>query len=120
MRLLPLLLASGMLSFAGQPPAPGQVPAPAAPTGRGAQGSQAPQFASPEITAEKRIVFRLFAPDATTVTLRGGDIPAPARANAQFVKGASGVWEMTTGVVEPGAYRYVFVVNGVGVIDPRT
>ena len=26
---------------------------------------------------------------------------------------------MTSGVVEPGAYRYVFVVNGVGVIDPR-
>jgi len=26
---------------------------------------------------------------------------------------------MTTGVVEPGAYRYVYVINGVGVIDPR-
>ena len=34
-------------------------------------------------------------------------------------KGANGVWEMTTGAVEPGAYRYVYVVNGVGVIDPR-
>jgi enterochelin esterase-like enzyme len=26
---------------------------------------------------------------------------------------------MTTGALEPGAYRYVYVVNGVGVIDPR-
>ena len=25
---------------------------------------------------------------------------------------------MTTGPVEPGAYRYMFMVNGVGVIDP--
>jgi enterochelin esterase family protein len=64
-------------------------------------------------------VFRLYAPDATTVTLRGGDIPAPARANTQFTKSDNGIWEMTTGVVEPGAYRYTYVVNGVGAIDPR-
>jgi enterochelin esterase-like enzyme len=126
MKTLPLLLASSLLSFAGQAPAP-QAPAPAAPApsagagqaGRGAQAPQPPQFTSPEILPDKRIVFRLYAPEATTVTLRGGDIPAPARANAQFVKGANGVWEMTTGAVEPGAYRYVYVVNGVGVIDPR-
>jgi enterochelin esterase family protein len=108
-----------VLQFAGQAPAPAQAPTPAAPGGRGGQGAQAPQFTSPEILPDKRIAFRLFAPDATTVTLRGGDIPAPARANAQFVKGANGVWEMTTAAVEPGAYRYVYVVNGVGVIDPR-
>ena len=126
MRMLPLLLAA-VVQFAGQAPAPAPAPTPAAPApstgsgqaGRGGQGAQAPQFTSPEILPDKRLVFRLFAPDATTVALRGGDIPAPARANAQFVKGANGVWEMTTGAVEPGAYRYVFVVNGVGVIDPR-
>ena len=107
------------LSFGGQTPAPAQAPTPPAPAGRGGQGAQPPAFTSPEILPDRRIAFRLFAPDATTVTLRGGDIPAPARANLQFTKGADGVWEMTTGAVEPGAYRYVFVVNGVGVIDPR-
>ncbi len=100
----------------GQPAAP----APAAPpAGRGVQGPQAPMFTSPEVLPDKRIAFRLYAPEATSVALRGSDIPAPARANAEFVKGANGVWEMTTGPVEPGAYRYVYVVNGVGVIDPR-
>jgi enterochelin esterase-like enzyme len=79
----------------------------------------APQFKSPEVLADRRIAFRLFAPDATSVSLRGGDIPAAARANLQFTKAENGVWEAITGVVEPGAYRYVFVVNGVGVIDPR-
>ena len=118
MQILPLLLASGILSFGGQTPAPAQAP-PAAPAGRGAQAPQAPVFNSPEVSADKRITFRLHAPDATTVTLRGGDIPAPARANTQFTKGENGVWEMTTGPVVPGAYRYVYVVNGVGVIDPR-
>ena len=77
-----------------------QAPAPApgaqAPGGRGGQAAQAPQFTSPEILPDKRITFRLYAPEATTVALRGGDIPAPARENAQFTKGANGVWEMTT------------------------
>jgi enterochelin esterase-like enzyme len=117
MTFLPLVLAS-LVSFATQAPAP-QAP-PAAPGGRGGQPqAQAPVFTSPEILADRRIVFRLFAADATSVSLRGGDIPAAARANAQFTKGANGVWELTTGPVDPGAYRYVFVVNGVGVIDPR-
>jgi hypothetical protein len=99
------------------------VPAPAAPApggrGRGGQGPQAPAFTSPEVTADKRVVFRLYAPEAATVALRAGDIPARARENAQFTKGDNGVWELTTGALDPGAYRYVYVVNGVGVIDPR-
>lgn len=119
LRLLPVLvtalLQQGVLG-AQTPTAPSQPPA--APAGRGGQ-PQAPQFVSPEITADRRITFRLHAPDAASVTLRGSDIPAPARADLKFGKGENGVWEATTGAVDPGAYRYVFVVNGVGVIDPR-
>jgi enterochelin esterase-like enzyme len=97
-----------------------QAPTPAAPApgGRG-QGPQAPLFTSPEVSADRRVTFRLYAPEASTVALRAGDIPAPARENAQFTKKENGVWELTTGALEPGAYRYVYVVNGVGVIDPR-
>src|SRR5262245_49098311 len=115
MRILPFVVAAAMQ----QAPSPAPAPATPAQGGRGGQGAQAPVFTSPEILPDKRIAFRLYAPEATTVALRGGDIPAPARANAQFTKGANGVWEMTTGPVEAGAYRYVYVVNGVGVIDPR-
>src|SRR3954471_5010485 len=100
------------------PPVPAPAPAPPAPGGRGGQAAP-PSFISPEVVPDKRITFRLYAPDATSVSLRGGDIPAPARANMEFTKGANGVWEMTTGAGEPGAYRYVFQVNGVDVIDPR-
>jgi enterochelin esterase-like enzyme len=100
-----------------QTPAP--APAAPAPGGRGGQAAQAPAFTSPEILPDRRIALRLYAPDATGVSLRGSDIPAAARGNAEFTKGSNDVWEMTTGPVAPGAYRYVFVVNGVGVIDPR-
>ena len=117
MQIIPLMLASVVL-LGGQTPAPAQAP-PAAPAGRGAQAPQPPAFVSPEVSADKRITFRLHAPDATSVTLRAGDIPQAARANLQFAKAENGVWEATTAAVEPGAYRYVFVVNGVGVIDPR-
>ncbi|MBZ5623909.1 MAG: esterase, partial [Acidobacteriia bacterium] len=34
-------------------------------------------------------------------------------------KGENGVWEITLGPVDPGAYRYNFNVDGVTVIDPR-
>ena len=120
LRLLPLLLAALLQPgpLGAQTPAPSPAQPPATPGGRGGQ-PQAPQFTSPEITPDRRITFRLHAPDATTVALRGGDIPGPARADLKFVKAENGVWEATTGVVEPGAYRYVYVVNGVGVIDPR-
>ena len=98
-----------------------QAPAPAAPApgGRGGQRPQAPIFTSPEVAADRRVTFRLDAPDATSVSIRAGDIPAAAREVAQFTKQENGVWEATTGALEPGAYRYVYVVNGVSVIDPR-
>ena len=116
-----ILLLAGILqqsAIGAQAPAPSPAQPPAAPGGRGGQ-PQPPAFTSPEVLADRRIAFRIYAPDATTVALRGGDIPAPARADLKFVKAENGVWEATTGAVEPGAYRYVFVVNGVGVIDPR-
>src|SRR5918994_2530411 len=120
LRLLALPLAIVMQhgSLGAQTPPPAAAQPPPAPGGRGGQ-PQAPQFTSPEILPDRRITLRLHAPDATSVTLRGSDIPAAARTNLQFTKAENGVWEATTGVVEPGAYRYVFVVNGVGVIDPR-
>ena len=93
--------------------------APPAPGGRGGQGPQAPVFTSPEVSADRRVTFRLYAPEATAVSIRASDIPAAAREGAQFTKREDGVWEMTTGSLEPGAYRYVYVVNGVGVVDPR-
>lgn len=95
MPVIPLRLASVVL-LDGRPPAPAQAP-PAAPAGRGVQAPQPPAFVSPDVSADRRITFRLHAPDATSVTLRGGDIPAAARATTPFTKGANGVWATTPG-----------------------
>ncbi len=36
-----------------------------------------------------------------------------------MTKGENGVWEVTLGPIDPGAYRYNFNVDRVSVIDPR-
>src|SRR3982751_2718154 len=96
---------------------PGAAPAPAAP--QAAQRPQAPRFTSPEVATDRRITFRLYAPQAQAVRLAAGDIPGTQGAGAPApVKGENRVWEVTVGPVEPGAYRYTFNVDGVATIDP--
>jgi enterochelin esterase family protein len=101
-------------------------------------GGRGPQVVSPEVLADHRVTFRILAPNAQAVTLNAGDIqasawasaaanaPAPAnpggggRGGRPLTKGESGIWELTTSdPVGPGAYRYVFNVDGVTTMDPR-
>jgi enterochelin esterase-like enzyme len=96
--------------------------APAPPTKGAAQ--QAPPVLSPEVMSDRRVSFRIYAPQVENVMLRGSDIPGLAGGgrggpSQQLTKGENGVWEVTIGPIEPGAYRYNFSVNGVSVIDPR-
>ena len=95
----------------------GGAPAPAQP-GRGRRGPQAPAFVSPEVQADRHVVFRIYAPQAQAVRLNAGDIPTAQR-TATFTKAENGVWEATLGPIDPGAYRYNFNVDGLSVIDPR-
>jgi enterochelin esterase family protein len=89
--------------------------------GRGA--AQGPVVTSPEVQRDRRVTFRILAPEAQTVELRSpGDIPGVGGrgvAPPQLTKGADGVWERTFGPLPAGAYRYVFVVNGLTVVDAR-
>jgi enterochelin esterase-like enzyme len=93
--------------------------APARPGGQ----PRGPQVVSPEILTDRRITFRILAPKAETVRLMAGDIPGsvnPGGAGRDLKKGDEGVWEITLGPVDPGAYRYYFNVDGVNVVDPRS
>lgn len=93
------------------------------PAGRAA-GTPAPPVISPEVLPDRSVVFRLLAPQADTVGIRGSDIPALAGGRGApppppMTKQDNGVWQVTLGPLEPGAYRYTFTVNGVAVNDPR-
>ena len=102
--LLSLLLASYLL------------PAEAA---RAQGGPPAPSFASADVAADRKITFRIMAPGAKTVTLNASDIPWPDHKAPELIRSEKGVWEATTSPVPAGAYRYVFVVDGVLTMDPR-
>src|SRR5688572_28693324 len=99
----------------GQDPAPGQA---GARGGRG-RGQAAPAVVSPEVSADRRVTFRVSAPQAQAVRLNASDIPNLGQA-AALVKAENGVWSTTVGPIDPGAYRYTFTVDGVATIDPRS
>ncbi|MCX7604155.1 MAG: alpha/beta hydrolase-fold protein [Bryobacteraceae bacterium] len=77
-----------------------------------------PQFVSPELLEGNRVAFRIHAPKASEVRLIGTDIPGNQK-GAELKKAENGVWEVVLGPIEPGSYRYFFLVDGVAVIDPR-
>ncbi|HLJ96191.1 MAG TPA: alpha/beta hydrolase-fold protein [Gemmataceae bacterium] len=81
-------------------------------------GQRQPALVSPEVSAEKKITFRVQAPKAEMVRLVGSDIPGNGPGVA-MKKGENSVWEASVGPVPPGAYRYHFNIDGVAVIDPR-
>jgi len=81
--------------------------------------SRGPTVNSPEVMQDGSVVFRILAPDAASVGLSASDIPGLMQTRPQFSKGENGVWEATVGPIQPGAYRYVFTVDGASVVDPR-
>ena len=80
--------------------------------------SRGPRVVSPDVAADRHVTFRILAPKAEEVLLSGSDIPGVGR-GAAMTKDPNGVWEVTLGPIESGAYRYNFNVDGVSVIDPR-
>jgi enterochelin esterase family protein len=89
-------------------------------------GPRPPEFISPEVSANKKVTFRIHAPKSQDVKLSSSDIPRTGTtaipgmgAGVAMKKADNGVWEVTVGPIDPGAYRYNFNVDGVAVIDPR-
>lgn len=74
---------------------------------------------SPEVSPDHSITFRVLAPGAKTVALQAGDIPKASRDVTVFTKDEQGVWTAISGPVEPGAYRYTFLIDGVPTVDPH-
>jgi enterochelin esterase-like enzyme len=98
-----------------------QAPAPTQAGERGGRGrgQAGPAVISPEVSPDRRITFRIFAPQAQQVRMNASDIPNMGQ-TATLSKGDTGVWSTTVGPVEPGSYRYTFNVDGVATIDPRS
>ena len=118
------LWMAGQTSFGQvtpQPPNPPAMPMPAA--------TPNDTLKSFEVTPDRRVRFRLWAPNATDVKLHAegpeatpGITPQEANKNqggVPMVKGDQGIWEAVIGPIAPGTYRYTFAVAGVSTTDPR-
>ena len=85
-------------------------------------------YRSTEQLPDGRVLFKLCAPDATSVSVTSSDadpaIPMGgmngAPAGLPLIRDTVGLWSGTTAVpMSPGTYRYNFRVNGARVPDPR-
>lgn len=85
------------------------------------RGPATPQVVSPEVSANREVTFRIHAVRAESVQLNsGGDIPGMGGGQGRaLTRNEDGVWSVTVGPLDPGAYRYQFNVDGVAVLDPR-
>jgi len=68
---------------------------------------------SPEVHGDNSVTFHFPAPNAKDVQLSlEGAMPAP------MTKDDSGVWSITVSPLEPDFYGYVFIADGVRLMDP--
>jgi enterochelin esterase family protein len=73
-----------------------------------------PAVVSPEVAADRRVTFRLLAPEAKAVSVSGDFGP-----DTELRKGGDGVWSATVGPLDPEMYVYFFTVDGVRLTDPN-
>lgn len=69
---------------------------------------------SPEVAPDRRVTFRLRAPQATDVKISGDFMPG----SKPLVKDSQGIWSFTTDPLPPEIYNYNFTIDGVKTIDP--
>jgi enterochelin esterase-like enzyme len=73
----------------------------------------APSVTSPTVAGDRRVTFRLRAPEAKSVKVSGDFGP-----DAALTRADDGIWSVTVGPLEPEVYVYYFTVDGVRLPDP--
>lgn len=75
---------------------------------------------SPEVFDDHTVIFRLKAPDVSSVYLTGTMyVGEEARKTVPFAKDEDGLWTLKIGPLVPDIYLYHFIIDGVRVIDPN-
>jgi enterochelin esterase family protein len=100
-----LLLAAAVL-----PPAAAQPPR--------RQPTPNDTLVSPEVSADHKVTFRLYAPKASEVAVFG-DWLTNFNDRPKLTKDDKGIWSVTVGPLTPDFYSYVFTVDGVRTLDPK-
>jgi len=108
--LIVIFVAVPLFSQQAPAPAPGQA------TPAFARGPAAPR--SPEIHPDNSVTFRLSAPNAAEVTVRGDWQEGFTAPGIPMTKDEKGIWSVTIPSLQPELWGYTFTVNGVRMLDP--
>jgi enterochelin esterase-like enzyme len=112
-------LLAAALTFA--PLALAQTPPPADPPTQGGRGRNGggggggASLVSPEVAADRRVTFRIFAPKASEVSVMG---QWDDNQRHPMTKDERGVWSITVGPLEPSFWFYNFTLDGIDIADP--
>ena len=78
--------------------------------------AQQPQIiVSPEVVPDAKVTFRFLDPGAKDVKLLFEGEPKPLG----MTRDDSGVWSLTVGPLAPEIYGYIFISDGVALVDPN-
>lgn len=72
--------------------------------------TNAPGQEYPKVDSQRRVTFRVYAPDAKTVRVL----------NTDLAKGGDGYWTGTTQPLDPGFHYYTITIDGAAVADPNS
>ncbi|HVO78819.1 MAG TPA: alpha/beta hydrolase-fold protein, partial [Candidatus Bathyarchaeia archaeon] len=75
--------------------------------------AQQPPAVSPEVQPDGKVTFRLLDPNAKAVALVFEGEPKPLA----MTRDDSGVWSRTLGPLDPDIYGYMFIADGVDLLD---
>ncbi|MBP7732114.1 MAG: esterase [Bacteroidales bacterium] len=73
---------------------------------------------SPEILPDNRVILRLYARDAASVSV-SGEWQTGLGAGETLARNDTGLFSITIGPLKPELYGYSFIVDGVRTIDPN-
>lgn len=86
--------------------------------GISAQNRMPKPILSPEISADSKINFRVFAPEAKKVTISGNWM-AGWGAQVEMMRNDTGLYQLTIDLLPSEMYTYSYFVDGVKTVDPN-
>jgi enterochelin esterase-like enzyme len=74
---------------------------------------------STEVSPDRKVTFRIYAPKADEVTIAGDWIAQGLGEGGKLTKDDKGVWSINVGPLPADFYSYSFQVDGVRTVDPK-
>ena len=113
LRAVTVALPAALAALVTGMPAPLSAAAPAP-----AAAPAAAAVTSPEILPDHRVIFRVNAPQAASVTVTGDWVTQGLGTGGPLARDERGIWSLTVGPLVPDVYSYTFTLDGVRVVDP--